>query len=423
MTARPQTPDPPRSRRAFRRQTQPNLSRIVQKVKRCFPENFWARRLQLFRPLRRLAYAMHTRRVFLFLTLIVNALATQGQSGARTLALPPRPAYAPERFFVTQVLDERPQPGAAGTHFGESTPGGAPPKPVPLAVSNEGLERFLKAARRADTTRWAIVVRVKKLLFSEKLASPARQADGQLAAVLAFDVLRNGQRTHLTDFEGGAKFSRPVGPSELHGSLLRQTLEAGLRYLDQWLQRNAPGQEALARRVRVTFNPGFTGSPDKGDTVFYAARRPLVWDDFRGAPRSGKNYGAAVFSSFGYEATARTVGGVVEVVMTLKVYQLKNSSWAWPVAKHDYALRHEQLHFDITRLVAERFRQKLQQEDLQPDEYDSRIQFLFLESFREMNKLQEQYDDETAHSVNRAAQARWDEKITGELRPFLARNP
>lgn len=359
----------------------------------------------------------------LIFSLITSALTAFGQGAPRPLALPARPGYVPERFFVAAVRDERPQPGAVGTIFGEATPNGSTPKPVPLPLAPDALERFLKAARRPDTTRWSVVVRVKKLQFSEKAAAPARQADGQLSALLAFDLLRNGQRTHLTDFEGGAKYSRGLGPTELHGTLLRQTLEAGLKYLDHWLRLNSPTQEVLAKRVRITFNPGFTGSPDKGDTVFYAPRRPLTWDDFRAAPRSGKNYGAAVFSSFGYEATARTVNGVVEVAMTLKVYQLKNSSWVWPVAKHDYALRHEQLHFDITRLVAERFREKLLAEDLQPDEYDSRIQFLFLESFREMNKLQEQYDDETAHSINRAAQARWDEKITGELRPFLARNP
>jgi hypothetical protein len=366
---------------------------------------------------------MPARFLVLFLALIFSGLTAFGQVSPRPLSLPSRPGYAPERFFVADLRDERPQPGAVGTIFGETTPGGPSPKLVPLPLANNALERFLKAARRPDTTNWAVVVRVKKLQFSEKATSPARQADGQLTAVLAFDLLRNGQRTHLTDFEGGAKYSRGLGPTELHGTLLRQTLEAGLKYLDQWLRLNAPTQEVLAKRVRITFNPGFTGSPDKGDTVFYDPRRPLTWDDFRAAPRSGKNYGAAVFSSFGYEATARTVTGVVEVVMTLKVYQLKNSSWVWPVAKHDYALRHEQLHFDITRLVAERFRQKLQAEDLQPDEYDSRIQFLFLESFREMNQLQEQYDDETAHSINRAAQARWDDKITDELRPFLARNP
>jgi len=366
---------------------------------------------------------MHLRYAFSVFVLIFNALLAVGQPPPRPLMLPSRSGYAPERFFVADVRDERPQPGAVGTIFGEAVPNGPAPKPVPLPLAPDALDRFLKSARRPDTIRWAVVARVKKLQFAEKAASPARQADGQLTALLAFDLLRNGQRAHLTDFEGGARYSRGLGPTELHGTLLRQTLEAGLKYLDQWLRLNAPTQEVLAKRVRLTFNPGFTGSPDKGDTVFYDPRRPLTWDDFRAAPRSGKNYGAAVFSSFGYEATARTANGVVEVAMTLKVYQLKNSSWAWPMAKHDYALRHEQLHFDITRLVAERFREKLLAENLQPDEYDSRIQFLFLESFREMNKLQEQYDDETAHSINRAAQSRWDDKITGELGPFLARNP
>ncbi len=367
------------------------------------------------------------RLLFSFL-LIINRLTLTGQPPVRSLPLPLRPAYAPERFVVAQVYDERPEPGALGSQFGETTPSrgvaaDVPPRSASLIISAEALGRFLRAGNRhdRDTTRWAIVVRVKKLRFSEKLINP-RQADGQLTATLAFELLRNGTRTPLTEFEGGGRYNRPLAPTDLHANLLQQTLENALRYLDQWLARNAPGQESLARRVRVTFRPDPI-AVEVGDTVFYNARRPLGWGDFRAAPRNGKNYGAAVFSSFGYEATSRTVGGVVEVVMAVKVYELKNSSWVWESAKNDYALRHEQLHFDITRLVAERFKQRLRAEDLAPDDYDARIQYLFLDAYREMNRTQEQYDAETAHSVNRVAQARWDAKITEELSQFLAQNP
>jgi hypothetical protein len=362
-------------------------------------------------------------RILFGLFLITSSLSALAQSSPAVLTLPSRPAHAPERYVVAQVLDERPEPGALGNQFGE-TPPNVPAHATPLVLSGEALSRFLKAAnRRSDASLYPVVIRVKKLRFSEKLATP-RQAEGQLAATLAFEVLRNGTRTPLTEFEGGGRYSRPLSlpATELNASLLQQTLENALRYLDQWLLRNAAGQESLAKRVRITFRPD-PALTDVGDTVFYNPRRPLRWDDFRAAPRSGKNYGAAVFSSFGYEATSRTVGGVVEVAMTVKVYELKNSSWAWESAKNDYALRHEQLHFDITRLVAGRFRQRLLAEDLAPDEYDARIQYLFLDAFREMNRLQEQYDAETAHSVNRAAQARWDAKITEELTPLLAQNP
>ncbi|MCY7349651.1 MAG: hypothetical protein LH606_03165 [Cytophagaceae bacterium] len=364
--------------------------------------------------------------------LIINALTVFGQSGTRVITLrTQRNSAPPKRFSVAQVLDERSDKTTLGTLFDGTQTGPNPPRPVALTLTGgtgPAIERFLKADdsrrsdARSDPTRWEIVVRLKKVQFSEKLTTP-RKIDGNLTVVLVFDVLRNGTRTKLTEFEGGSRFSRSPGILDLHEALLRQTLESALRYLDQWLALNAPVQEVLARRVRVVFQPGFSGVADKGDSVFYDSRRPLRWDDFRAPPRSGRNYGAAVFSSFGYEASAHTVGGVVEVVMSVKVYELKNQSWVWPAAKNDYALRHEQLHFDITQLVAERFKQKLQTEDLAPDEYDSRIQYLFLDSFREMNRLQQQYDDETAHSINRAAQDRWDAKITADLRLISQRNP
>ena len=359
--------------------------------------------------------------------LIISALSGFGQSGTHPVTLRSERSYgAPKRFQVMQVVDERSDKTTLGTLLDGTQSGPNAPRPVALTLTGgiaPAIERFLKLGQsRHDTSRWPIIVRLKKLQFSENRTT-TRQITGNLTAVLVFDVLRNGTRTTLTEFEGGSRFSRAPGIPDLHEALLRQTLESGLRYLDEWLALNAPVQEVLARRVRVTFQPGFAGTADKGDSVFYDPRRPLRWTDFRAPPRSGKNYGAAVFASFGYEASSRTKAGVVEVIMTVKVYQLKNQSWVWPAAKSDYALRHEQLHFDITQLVAERFKQKLGAEDLAPDEYDSRIQFLFLDSFREMNHLQVQYDNETSHSINQAAQARWDAKITADLRLISGRNP
>jgi len=75
-------------------------------------------------------------------------------------------------------------------------------------------------------------------------------------------------------------------------------------------------------------------------------------------------------------------------------------------------ISHEQLHFDITKLVVERFKKKvsLLDADLIID-LNSMIQYEYLESYREMNQLQRQYDDETNHSVNRPMQAEWESKV------------
>jgi hypothetical protein len=99
------------------------------------------------------------------------------------------------------------------------------------------------------------------------------------------------------------------------------------------------------------------------------------------------------------------------ITLNIEVFFIKSASWVLPNYQNIYALAHEQLHFDITKLVSERFKQKLRQTPLNQDDYDSIIQYQYLESFREMNKLQYRFDQETNHGLNRTEQLRWHDKI------------
>ena len=109
---------------------------------------------------------------------------------------------------------------------------------------------------------------------------------------------------------------------------------------------------------------------------------------------------------------------MITLNLSVKSYVLKKSSWARADAKNAYALNHEQRHFDITKLVAERFKRAIQPDSLTVEDYNSLIQYQFIESFREMNRMQKQYDGETNHSLNQAAQEQWNQKIDAELRSF-----
>lgn len=85
---------------------------------------------------------------------------------------------------------------------------------------------------------------------------------------------------------------------------------------------------------------------------------------------------------------------------------------------NDYALNHEQRHFDLARLGMEQFRQALNPDSLSLNDYNSNIQYRYIEMYRELGKRQQQYDDETRHGIDQAAQARWNARIDAELRKF-----
>jgi hypothetical protein len=172
----------------------------------------------------------------------------------------------------------------------------------------------------------------------------------------------------------------------------------------------------MARGIEVHFTD-YTLNADE-DTLFYDPARLLSWNDFRAPLTRPSKYAASVFPSFSYEGWSEVINGIVHIRLTTKVFVLRNSSWVKEGARDAYGLEHEQRHFDIVKLVVERFKRKIRSDKLSLKSYNSEIQYEYIESFREMNRLQEQYDGETRHGLDQAAQERWNRRLEHELRPF-----
>ncbi|MBC9931699.1 DUF922 domain-containing protein [Chitinophaga qingshengii] len=147
------------------------------------------------------------------------------------------------------------------------------------------------------------------------------------------------------------------------------------------------------------------------DTIFYSSTRKLCWNDFQGKPSPAGPSAAVSYTSFSYEGASLVTHDTLKIRLTMEVFFIKSASWVRDDARDNYALMHEQLHFDITRLVVERFKQKLRQTALNRDDYDSVIQYQYLQSFQEMNRMQYAFDRDTHHGTNMAAQIRWRDKI------------
>ena len=220
------------------------------------------------------------------------------------------------------------------------------------------------------------------------------------------------QPIELTSFQTSVTYGRTEKDYD-HAKLVTQMLDQSITNFQKWMTSNIGKNAAVARNLILTFKE-IQGRND-GDTVFYNPRRPLVWDDFRGKGKPGSRYAAAVFTSFAYEGRSFPKGADMVLEIGLKVFMIKSMSWGNSNARNANTIRHEQLHFDVTRVVVDRFKERLKKADLTIDDFDSEIQYQFLESFREMNTEQENYDGETGHGINAGAQEKWDKKITAEI--------
>lgn len=324
--------------------------------------------------------------------------------------------FTPKEFYIAQVTDQRSAPDR-GPIAQLALAAGQPIQRVDLAGGFEsGVRQFVSHSLPPNRSLRPVAMRLRQCKIVE--TATGNRVTGQFTFAVSFELLTpdgsGGETaTQLTEYRGGTNYVRPIGQTTVIESSIRQALVASLRSLNTYMNRESGKNEKLATGINVLFTEDTRLTDD--DTVFYNPMRKLVWDDFLAVPRRGSHYAAEIFTSFSYEGKSSVKDGIVQLNLLLKGYMLKNSSWARSEARNDYALNHEQRHFDITKLVMERFKQKIQPDSLTVEDYNSIVQYQFLESYREMNRLQEQYDRETKHGINQGLQEIWNHRIDEEL--------
>ncbi|WP_019946566.1 hypothetical protein [Hymenobacter aerophilus] len=354
----------------------------------------------------------------LFLLLLLSLLRPAPEA---PLALRPVPAkFGPVLFRVAAVRDERPgRPPVAALLPAAGPAANATPRPVELRNGTvAALQQFAAASLPAPSTaRYPITLRVLALQVRETLGPNAATATGTITLHLAFEWQNAaGQTLTLTEYRGAARYGRARPDRAVVETALAQALSGSLRYFNGWLGAAAAHDVRLATAVQPTFR--YDTRLTEPDTLFYDPAQPLVWADFMGTARPRGQYAAAIFPSFGYQARPRMQGGVLALDIRLQVFVVRSSSWVAEGQRTPSNLLHEQRHFDLVRLVAERFRRKLTPDSLTAADYQSQLGWHYLDSFREMNRLQDQYDRETHNGTDAAAQARWNRQIEAELRTF-----
>ena len=360
---------------------------------------------------------------WVFLALLLLTLGSAGQPADTTapIALRAEPlSFTPKEFYIASVVDERQDQKAVAYLLPlPATPAEQPGKALPVDLQGGGLaaiRQFMQQSLPQNKKLRPVVIRLKECRVSETAGAKAGRVDGRVAVAMAFEYQRDGQTIPLVEYRGGARYDRPASQHGVVEPALRRSLADALLYLNTWIDREAGSNEKLAKALQVSFRDYIENAED--DTVFYTPDRPLNWSDFQGSPSKPSSFAASVFPSFAYEARPEVVNGVIHLDLVMKVYVLKSSSWVKDAARNAYSLQHEQRHFDIVQLVAERFKQKLTPERLTLEDYNSIMQYEYIESFREMNRLQEQYDNETRHGLDETAQARWTQRIQEELRSY-----
>ena len=242
---------------------------------------------------------------------------------------------------------------------------------------------------------------------------------GTVKLAVSFDLQQGDGTQHLIDFTGNANYARNLGPPQDIEPTLRKNA-GSLKYFNNWINKQAGNDIRLAKSVSVSFTD-YNEKPE-GDTIYYSVKRPITWNDFQGGVPNSR-YAAEVSPVIGYSERVEVKNAIAESFnLEIKVCLPKSACWVKSGSRDDYTLNHEQRHFDLAKIAAMHFIQKIKSEYLPVSNYDGPINMDYLDAYRQMDTLQTRYDKETTHGLDHFAQEKWNEKIDRELKELGVKN-
>jgi len=323
-----------------------------------------------------------------------------------------RTAIIPKEFYISDVADERSDKGpvasilAAGTNV----------KTYPVDLKGgviPAIKQFIKNNVQKNNELRPLIIGLKKISIKEKTLA-GNLVEGQVALIFSF-YLDKGENDQilLGDYSGGATYNRDARQTQNIAPTLQHVLVNGLAYINNWMNQQVASNIKLAKGVKISFSD-YEEKPE-GDSIYYSVKRPLTWTDFKSKIPTSK-FAAEVFPALGYEQHIEIVKGIIQLHLTVKACLPKSACWVKDASRSDYALNHEQRHFDIVKIAAEHFKLKLTTGKLNTDNFEGTVNMEYLDALREMNNLQKQYDDETSHGINGTEQGRWNLRVDKELK-------
>lgn len=148
----------------------------------------------------------------------------------------------------------------------------------------------------------------------------------------------------------------------------------------------------------------------KKESIIWEGEKQLKWSDFKARAPRASSYEAlsAVGISAGLSFNEQELNINVESFFTPKLSWTKDK-------KSLYLLNHEQKHFDISEIHARKLRKEFSETKWNIKSASKTFNKLLKKYSAEENAMQEKYDKESKHSINKDIQEVWNKKIKEEL--------
>jgi hypothetical protein len=150
--------------------------------------------------------------------------------------------------------------------------------------------------------------------------------------------------------------------------------------------------------------------------IYWATDRKLCWEDFKGSPQINLNSNIGALSKCGFGFETNQVSFLSKAKVFTKATFNCNLSWVKVDQKNNLELlEHEQGHFDLSEIYARMFRKKISEIYLTASNINIDTKIIFDKVYNLFIQIQDLYDSETNHGLDKNYQTIWNKSIEKQL--------
>jgi predicted secreted Zn-dependent protease len=155
----------------------------------------------------------------------------------------------------------------------------------------------------------------------------------------------------------------------------------------------------------------FAQSKDE-ELLDWSTSRKLAWKDYKAHPDPANDDAASTTTYLGIEYN------ITSSSFDYKIQSRFSKTRSWGRYKDDYVLSHEQGHFDLAEVFARKLNKQMSEYVFNKKTYQRDLSKIYQNILDEKEKIQNDYDKETNHSINKEKQAEWLKKISEMLKDY-----
>lgn len=150
------------------------------------------------------------------------------------------------------------------------------------------------------------------------------------------------------------------------------------------------------------------------ELINWSSSKRLTWADYKASPDPASDAAASTttYLVISYNLSNEN--------FSYKIESKFSRTRSWGLHKTQYILSHEQGHFDIAEVFARKLNKKMSEYVFNRKTYQKELKKIYQDILAEKEEVQNRYDKETNHSINKEKQAEWLKKIELMLDEYKA---